>query len=74
MIGFFRKQEERLAEQFIRRQYAKQDLSPPDAVTLSAQAAQIVNEAHRIARNRGGNVWTILKQMGEDILTDLKHR
>ncbi|RTZ94931.1 MAG: hypothetical protein DSY90_14895 [Deltaproteobacteria bacterium] len=74
MIGFIRKQEERLAEQFIRRQYQKQGIPVPDSVTLSAQAAQIVGEAHRIVQKRGGNVWTILKEMIDDIRLDLKHR
>lgn len=74
MIGFFRKQEERLAEQFIRRQYTKRGLPIPDAITLSAQAAQIVDEANRIATKRGSNVWTIIKDMADDILTDLKRR
>ncbi len=74
MIGFLRKQEERLAEKFIRRQYQKQGIPEPDAVTLSAQAAQIVDDANRIVRKRGGNVWTILKEMANDIRADLKRR
>ena len=74
MIGFFRKQEERLAEKFIRRQCEKKGLQIPDAVTLSAQAAQTVDDANRIAKKRGGNIWTLLKDMTDDIVSDLRHR
>jgi len=74
MIGFFRKQQERLAEHFICRQYEKKGLAPPDDLTLSLQAAQIVTEAHRIANKRGRNVLSILKELADDIITDLKRR
>ncbi len=74
MIGFFRKQQERLAEHFIRRQYEKKGLAPPDDITLSLQAAQMVAEAHHIAKKRGQNVLTILKELADDLITDLKRR
>lgn len=74
MIGFFRKQEERLAEHFIRRQYEKQGLAPPDDITLSLQAAQMVTEAHHIANKRGRNVMAILKELADNLITDLKRR
>ena len=74
MIGFFRKQQERLAEQFIRRQYEKKGIAVPDDITLSLQAAQMVTEAHGIAKKRGQNVLAILKELADDIITDLKRR
>jgi len=74
MIGYFRKKEERLAEHLIRRQYERQGLAPPDDVTLSLQANQIVTEAHRIVSKRGRNVMTILKELADGIVTDLKRR
>jgi hypothetical protein len=74
MIGFFRKQEERLAEQFIRRHYEKKGFAVPDDITLSLQAAQIVAEAHAIAKKRGQNVLAIFKELAEDLITDLKRR
>ena len=74
MIGFFRKQQERLAERFIRRQYEKKGLAPPDDITLSLQAAQMVAEAHHIANKRGRNVMAILKELADDLITDLKRR
>lgn len=67
MISFLTKQQERLAERFIRRQYQKQGVSVPDDVTISIQAAKMVNDAHHIVKIRGGNIWAILKKMGEDI-------
>ena len=74
MIGFFRKQEERLAEHFIRRQYEKKGLEPPDDITLSLESARIVAEAHQIANKRGRNVMAILKEMADGLITDLKRR
>lgn len=74
MIGFFRKQQERLAERFIRRQYEKKGLAPPDDITLSLQAAQMVAEAHHIAKKRGRNVLDILKELTDDLISDLKRR
>ena len=74
MIGFFRKQQERLAERFIRSQYEKKGLAIPDDITLSLQAAQMVAEAHHIAKKRGRNVLTILKELTDDLITDLKRR
>lgn len=74
MIGFFRKQEERLAEHFIRRRYEKEGLEPPDDIRLSLLASQLVSEAHHIARKRGLNVIAILKEMANDVISDLKRR
>jgi hypothetical protein len=39
----------------------------PDAPRLSAMAENIVTEAHQIARKRGQNVWTIVKELVEDL-------
>ena len=74
MIGIFRKQQEQLAERFIRHQYKKQGVPVPDDITLSIQAAQMVKEAHQIAGKRGRNVLSILKEMANDIITDIKSR
>lgn len=66
-MGFFRQQEERLAIRFLTWQYQKMDKPIPDEAELKAQAAKIVADAHRIARERGRNVIAIIKDLVNDI-------
>jgi hypothetical protein len=66
-MGFFRQQEERLAIRFLTWQYQKLDKPIPDEAELKTQAAKIVTEAHRIARERGRNVVAIIKDLVNDI-------
>jgi hypothetical protein len=66
-MGFFRQQEERLAIRFLTWQYQKLEKPVPDDVELKLQAAKIVQEAHRIARERGRNVIAIIKDLVNDI-------
>jgi hypothetical protein len=67
-MGFIRHQEEKLAAKFLRWQYEKQKLPLPSEVDLMTQAARIVDEAHRIARERGGNLFEIMKELVRDFL------
>ena len=67
-VGFFRQQEEKLAVRFLSWQYEKLKKPVPDDAELAEQAARIVEEAHRIARERGRNVVTIIK----DLISDIK--
>ena len=66
-MGFFRQQEERMAMRFLAWRYQKLKMPLPDDAELKPQAAQIVDEAHRIARERGRNVIAIIKDLVEDI-------
>lgn len=66
-MGFIRKQEEQMAVRFIRWQYQKADLPAPDPAILKRKAANLVDDAHRIAQERGRNVISILKEMLKDI-------
>ena len=66
-MGFFRQQEARLAIRFLSWQYQKLDKPIPDETELKEQAAKIVAEAHRIARERGRNVIAIIKDLINDI-------
>ena len=66
-MGFFRQQEERLAMRFIAWRYQKLGQPVPDGAALQEQAAKIVAEAHRIARERGRNVVTIIKELIDEI-------
>jgi hypothetical protein len=67
-MGFIRQQEEKLAVRFLSWQYEKLKKPIPAEAELKQQAAKIVAEAHDIARNRGRNVMTIIK----DLIADIK--
>ena len=69
-MGFFRQQEEKLAMRFLTWQYQKLEAPVPDDAELARQAARIVVEAHKIARERGSNVVSIMK----DLISDLKKK
>ena len=69
-MGFFRQQEERLAIRFLSWQYQKLNQPIPDDAELARQANRIVDEAHKIARERGSNVVSIMK----DLISDLKKK
>ena len=66
-MGFFKQQEKRMAMRFLAWRYQKLKMPIPDDAELKLQAAQIVAEAHRIARERGRNVIAIIKNLVEDI-------
>jgi hypothetical protein len=66
-VGFIRQQEERLAVRLLIWQYQKMKIPSPAMEELEQQAAGIVEDAHRIARDRGRNVLSILKEMIADI-------
>ena len=67
-MGFIRQQEEKLAVRFLSWQYDKLKKPIPDEAELAIQAGKIVQEAHRIARERGRNVVSIIK----DLIADVK--
>ena len=69
-MGFFRQQEEKLAMRFLSWQYQKLKQPIPDDAELARQATRIVEEAHKIARERGSNVMSIMK----DLISDLKKK
>ena len=63
IMGFFRKQEEKLATQLLRWKYQKMNISAPDPETLKLHATRVVDDAHRIAKERGSNVISIIKEL-----------
>ena len=67
-MGFIRQQEEKIAMRFLSWQYQKLDQPIPPDAELARQATRIVEEAHQIARERGSNVISIMK----DLIADLK--
>ena len=66
-MGFIRQQEEKLALRFLSWQYEKLKKPIPADAELEQQAAKIVEEAHDIARKRGRNVMSIIKDLIADI-------
>jgi len=66
-VGFIRQQEERLAVRLLIWQYQRLKIPVPAMEELEKQAARFVEDAHRIARDRGRNVVSILKEMITDI-------
>lgn len=62
-MGFIRKQEERMAIQFLTWKYQKMNLEVPPDSELQKHAGKIIDDAHRIARERGGNVISIIKEL-----------
>ena len=69
-MGFLRRQEERLAVRYLVWRYEKANIPVPPARQLEQQAARIVSEAHRIARQSGRNVAGIVKELIDDIKKD----
>jgi hypothetical protein len=66
-MGFIRQQEQKLALRFLRWQYEKLEKPLPRDAVLADEAARIVAEAHRIARQRGKNVLAIIKELIADL-------
>ena len=69
-MGFIRQQEEKLAIRFLNWQYQKLNMQIPDDAEMARLASKIVEEAHQIARQRGSNVMSIIK----DLIADLKKK
>ncbi len=67
MKGFVRRQEERLAVRLLEWRYQRMNLPLPSKDELERRATGIVDDAHRIARERGRNVMSIIKEMVADI-------
>lgn len=70
MLRFIREQEERLAMRLLAWQYQKNEMVLPPPTELARQAARLVDDAHRIAHERGSNVVAIIK----DLVADIRRR
>jgi hypothetical protein len=66
-MGFIRQQEEKLAVRLLTWRYQKMNIAVPAATELQHQAAKLVDDAHKIARERGRNVISIMKDLVEDL-------
>ena len=68
-MSFFRQQEKNLALRLLTWQYQRMNIPVPAMEELEQQAARLVEDAHRIARERGRNVISILKEMISELKT-----
>jgi len=66
MLGFIRQQERKVALRLLAWQYQRQSIPLPPIGELENQAGRLVDDAHRIARERGQNVITIIKELVAD--------
>ncbi|MGB7918640.1 MAG: hypothetical protein WCF40_01150 [Desulfobacterales bacterium] len=66
-MGFFRQQQERMAVRLLTWQYQRLKIALPSEDELEARAVALVDEAHRIARDRGRNVLSIMKELVGDL-------
>jgi hypothetical protein len=62
-MGFWRQQEIQMARRLLDWHYRREQIPLPGGDELDRRAAELVDEAHRIARERGRNVAAILKEM-----------
>jgi hypothetical protein len=67
-MGFLKNQQIKMAMRLLAWQFTKAGGHLPEAAQLEQQARRLVDDAHRIARERGGNVISILKEMAKDSL------
>ena len=71
-MGFFRRQEERMVIRLLTWKYQNMNIELPSETELQKQAGKIVDDAHHIARERGSNVLTILKELTNSYLKPKK--
>jgi hypothetical protein len=62
-MGFIKEQQVKAAIRLLAWQYTRSGQPLPEPTLLERQARRLVDDAHRIARERGGNVLSILKEM-----------
>lgn len=67
MIGFIRQQEQKLAMRLLAWHYEKNAIVLPLPSELRQQADRLVEDAHKIARERGRNVMSIMKDLVAEI-------
>ncbi len=66
-MGILRRQEKRIAIRLLSWQYKRVNISLPAIEELERQADRLVDDAHRIARESGRNVMSIIKEMIADV-------
>ena len=67
-MGFIRHQEEKMAARLIQWHLSQKGLPPLASDELAQKSTHLVAEAHRVARRRGKNVWSIMKEMVAEVM------
>ena len=67
MLAFIKQQERKLALRLLTWHYQRNNMPIPHVGQLREQANRVVDDAHRIARERGSNVLAIIKELIADI-------
>lgn len=67
MLNFIKQQERRLAARLLTWRFERMNQPLPAPAEIERLAHQLVDDAHRIAKERGRNVIAILKEMVDDI-------
>ena len=70
MLGFIKQQERKLALRLLTWHYQRNSVAMPNTGQLRQEANRVVDDAHRIARERGSNVLSIIKELIADIRRD----
>jgi hypothetical protein len=66
-MGFIRRQEEQLAGRLLVWHYQRSKTVVPEARELNRLTVKLVDDAHRIAKDRGKNVLSIIKDLVKDL-------
>ena len=66
-MGFIRHQEEQMAMRLLVWQYQRSNTPVPNAQELNRLGVKLVEDAHRIAKDRGKNVLSIIKDLANDL-------
>jgi hypothetical protein len=66
-MGFLKDQQVKAAIRLLAWQYQRTGQPLPERASLEVHARQLVEDAHHIARVRGGNVLSILKEMVDEM-------
>lgn len=66
-MGFIRQQEIKLAAKLLTWRYQKMNINVPAVPELQRQASKLVDDAHKIARERGRNVISIMRDLVDDL-------
>ncbi len=66
-MNFIKKQEIRFAKKLLGWKYKKSGSYIPSDENLTLQASQVVEEAHKIAKERGSNLAEIMKELIKDV-------
>ncbi len=56
-----------MAIRFLVWKYQRMNLDVPAISALQSQGSKIVDDAHRIARKRGGNIISIIKELVNNV-------